>query len=106
MTRLSFPASGGPLPPRAQAQRGGALPVLLWEARKAVWVPARTMSCPDLAVLVVVVMRFLSSVEGEGLSLALVVVRTAHQCRRLQMARVRVAGSKVTCRRGGGDRGG
>lgn len=72
-----------------------------WEARKAVWVPARTMSFPDseageAAVRVVVVMMFLGSVEGEGLSLALVVVRTAHQCRRLQMARVRVAGRKVT----------
>ena len=101
MTRLSFPASGGLPPPRAQAQRGGAPLVVLWEARKPVWVPARTMSCPDsavgeAAVLVMVVMRFLGSVEGEGLSLALVVVRTAHQCRRLQMARVRVAGRKVT----------
>ena len=97
---MSFPASGGLPPPRAQAQRGGAPLVVLWEARKAVWVPARTMSCPDsavgeAAVLVMVVMRFLGSVEGEGLSLALVVVRTAHQCR-LQMARVRVAGRKVT----------
>ena len=45
-------------------------------------------------VLVVVVMRFLDSVEEEGLSLALG-VRTARQCRSLQMARVRVAGRKM-----------
>jgi len=43
----------------------------------------------------VVAMRFLDS-EGEVLRLALGVVRTAHQCRRLWMARVRVAGSKAT----------
>jgi hypothetical protein len=40
-------------------------------------------------------MRFLD-LEGEGLCLALGVVRTAHQCRRLWIARVRVAGSKAT----------
>ena len=94
--RLSFPALGGPPLLRAQAQRGGVPPVL-WEARRAVRVQARTMSCLDLAageavvVVAVVAMRFLD-LEGEGLCLALGVVRMAHQCRRLRMA---VVGSKV-----------
>jgi hypothetical protein len=63
-------------------------------------VQARTTSCLDSAageavVAAVVEMRFLESEEEEGLCLALGVVRMAHQCRRLRMARVRVAGSKA-----------
>ena len=93
--RLSFPALGGPPPLRAQAQRGGVPPVL-WEARRAVRVQVWTMSCLDsvvgeVAVVAVVGMRFLD-LEGEGLCLALGVVRMARQCRRLRMA---VVGSKV-----------
>ena len=59
-------------------------------------------SCLDLAeeeagAVAAVVVRFLGSEEGEGLSPALGVVRMAHQCRRVWvwMAKVRVAGSKV-----------
>ena len=57
------------------------------------------MLCLDSAaeeavVAGVVSMRFLD-LEGEGLCLALGLARTAHRCRRLRMARVCVAGSKV-----------
>lgn len=108
-TPSSYLALAAPAPLLAQAQvlHGGAL-LESWEARMAVPILARTTSYLDsaageavlvLAVVVVVVVRFLG-LEGEGLPRALGVVRMVHhQCRRLRvgMAKVRVcvADSKV-----------
>jgi hypothetical protein len=79
---LVVPGFGRPPPPRAQGQHGATPPVVSCDARNAVRVLARTISCPDSAagkVVVVVGGNEVRSVEGVGLSLALRVVRMACQ---------------------------
>jgi len=92
-TYLSYPALGGPLQLRVQAQapHGGEL-LESWKARMAVRDPKRMISYLDSAAAVAVVVVKFPGLEG------VVVQMARRRCRRwlrVWMAKVRVAGSKV-----------